>query len=222
MQVQIHPSWEKALQPEFESSYFQNLIAFVKGEYQNSRCFPPGKLIFNALDSCPLDEVKVGILGQDPYHGLRQAHGLCFSVPEGQVHPPSLQNIFKEIEDDLNLPVPKSGNLQHWTKQGVFLLNATLTVRAHQAGSHQKKGWETFTDQVIKKLSQEKKAIVFMLWGGFAKKKIRLIDAQKHLILTSGHPSPLSANRGFWFGNKHFSQCNKYLRSRGDTPIKWG
>ncbi len=222
MQVQIHSSWEKAMRLEFNSPYFQDLISFVKDEYLSIRCFPPGPDIFNAFDSCPFDRVKVILLGQDPYHGPGQAHGLCFSVPKGVPHPPSLQNIFKEIEGDLSLPIPQSGNLETWAKQGVFLLNATLTVRANHAGSHQKKGWEQFTDAVIKKLSKGSQGLVFMLWGGFAKQKIKLIDTNKHLLLTSGHPSPLSANRGYWFGNKHFSQCNTYLKSLGKTPIKWG
>lgn len=222
MQVQIHPSWEKVLQSEFSSPYFHDLIAFVKEDYKNSRCFPPGSQIFNAFDRCPFEQVKVVLLGQDPYHGPGQAHGLCFSVPEGIPHPPSLQNIFKELEGDLGLAVPQSGNLEAWAKQGVFLLNATLTVRAHQAASHQKKGWEQFTDEVIKKLSQQGQGLVFMLWGGFAKQKIKLINTDKHLVLSSGHPSPLSANRGYWFGNKHFSQCNAYLKDQGKTPIQWG
>ncbi len=222
MQVEIHPSWKKVLQSEFESPYFQSLISFVKDEYNKTLCFPPGSLIFNAFDKCPFDKVKVVILGQDPYHGLGQADGLCFSVPAGINFPPSLQNIFKEIKNDLNYPIPKSGNLQHWASQGVFLLNATLTVRAHQAGSHQKKGWETFTDRVIQYLSQEKEGIVFLLWGGFARQKVKFINSQKHMVITSGHPSPLSANRGFWFGNKHFSQCNNFLKGRGVTQIQWG
>ena len=222
MQVEIHPSWKKVLQSEFESYYFQNLISFVKDEYNKTLCFPPGSQIFSAFDKCPFDQVKVVILGQDPYHGLGQADGLCFSVPTGITCPPSLQNIFKEIKNDLNYPIPKSGNLQHWASQGVFLLNATLTVRAHRAGSHQKKGWETFTDRVIQYLSQEKEGIVFLLWGGFARQKGKFINSQKHMVITSGHPSPLSANRGFWFGNKHFSQCNNYLKSRGVTQIQWG
>ena len=222
MQVEIHPSWKKVLQSEFESPYFQSLISFIKDEYNKTLCFPPGSLIFNAFDKCPFDKVKVVILGQDPYHGLGQANGLCFSVPAGITFPPSLQNIFKEIKSDLNYPIPKSGNLQHWASQGVFLLNATLTVRAHQAGSHQKKGWETFTDRVIQYLSQEKEGIVFLLWGGFARQKVKFINSQKHMVITSGHPSPLSANRGFWFGNKHFSQCNDYLKGRGVTQIQWG
>tara|TARA_B100001093_G_scaffold309568_1_gene295375 strand:+ start:726 stop:1394 length:669 start_codon:yes stop_codon:yes gene_type:complete len=222
MQVEIHPSWKKVLQSEFESPYFQSLISFVKDEYNKTLCFPPGSLIFNAFDKCPFDMVKVVILGQDPYHGLGQANGLCFSVPAGITFPPSLKNIFKEIKNDLNYPIPKSGNLQHWASQGVFLLNATLTVRAHQAGSHQKKGWETFTDRVIQYLSEEKEGIVFLLWGGFARQKVKFINSQKHMVITSGHPSPLSANRGFWFGNKHFSQCNDYLKDRGVTQIQWG
>jgi uracil-DNA glycosylase len=222
MRVQIHPSWEKVLQPEFESSYFQDLITFVKSEYKKSSCFPPGSQIFNAFNSCPLEQTKVVILGQDPYHGPGQAHGLCFSVPEGIEPPPSVRNIFKEIETDLRYSPPRNGNLDRWAAQGVFLLNATLTVRAHQAGSHQKKGWETFTNRVIQLLSKEKENLVFMLWGGYAKQKIKLIDPQKHLILTSGHPSPLSANRGFWFGNRHFSKCNTYLKTKNKTPIDWG
>lgn len=222
MRVQIHPSWEKVLQPEFESSYFQDLITFVKSEYKKSSCFPQGSQIFNAFNSCPLEQTKVVILGQDPYHGSGQAHGLCFSVPEGIEPPPSLRNIFKEIETDLRYSPPKNGNLDSWASQGIFLLNATLTVRAHKAGSHQKKGWETFTNRVIQLLSKEKENLVFILWGGYAKQKIKLIDPKKHLILTSGHPSPLSANRGFWFGNRHFSKCNTYLKTKNKTPIDWG
>tara|TARA_B100001093_G_scaffold125541_1_gene118107 strand:+ start:86 stop:763 length:678 start_codon:yes stop_codon:yes gene_type:complete len=222
MRVQIHPSWEKVLQPEFESSYFQDLITFVKSEYKKSSCFPQGSQIFNAFNSCPLEQTKVVILGQDPYHGSGQAHGLCFSVPEGIEPPPSLRNIFKEIETDLRYSPPKNGNLDRWASQGIFLLNATLTVRAHKAGSHQKKGWETFTNRVIQLLSKEKENLVFILWGGYAKQKIKLIDPKKHLILTSGHPSPLSANRGFWFGNRHFSKCNTYLKTKNKTPIDWG
>ncbi|MDA8947566.1 uracil-DNA glycosylase [Flavobacteriaceae bacterium] len=221
MSVQIHPSWEKVLDSEFKSPYFQNLIAFVKEDYEKTTCYPPANLIFKAFDSCPFDEVKVVLLGQDPYHGPGQAHGLCFSVPEGIAHPPSLRNIFKEIESDLKHTVPNSGNLEHWAQQGVFLINATLSVRAHQAGSHQKKGWEKFTDRLIQLLSEEKKGIVFMLWGGYAKQKIKWIDTKKHLVLTSGHPSPLSANRGYWFGNQHFSNANTYLSSAGKKPIDW-
>ena len=186
------------------------------------RCYPPGQLIFQAFNACPFDDIKVVLLGQDPYHGPGQAHGLCFSVPEGVGHPPSLINILKEIEQDLGLAYPESGNLLRWAKQGVFLLNATLTVRAHHAGSHQKQGWESFTDSVIQTISTENEGVVFLLWGGYAKKKIKLIDSSKHLVLSSGHPSPLSANRGYWFGNKHFSQCNDYLQAKGKAVIDWG
>lgn len=221
MKVQIHSSWKKHLQAVFASSLFGQLTDFVRKEYQTHRCFPPGKYIFEAFNRCPMDKVKVVILGQDPYHGPGQAHGLAFSVPEGVAHPPSLINIFKEIEADLGIPYPKSGNLNRLADQGVFLLNATLSVRAHQAGSHQKKGWETFTDAVIQALSTQKEPIVFMLWGGYAKKKSKFIDTSKHLILSSGHPSPLSANRGYWFGNKHFSQCNTYLTAKAIKPVAW-
>ena len=221
MKVQIHSSWEKQLQAVFTSPRFEQLTDFVRKEYQTHRCFPPGNYIFEAFNRCPVNKVKVVILGQDPYHGTGQAHGLAFSVPEGVAHPPSLINIFKEIEADLGIPYPKSGNLNRWADQGVFLLNATLSVRAHQAGSHQKKGWEAFTDAVIQALSEQKESVVFMLWGGYAKRKSKWIDAAKHLILTSGHPSPLSANRGYWFGNKHFSQANSYLKERLGTTINW-
>ena len=221
MGVRIHPSWEKVLHSSFAAPYFEELIAFVKQEYQQTRCYPPGKDIFTAFDHCPFDNVRVVLLGQDPYHGTGQAHGLSFSVPQGMAHPPSLINIFKELEADLGHSYPTSGNLTPWAEQGVLLLNATLTVRAHQAGSHQGKGWERFTEEVIRCLSAQKKEIVFMLWGGYAKKKQPLIDASKHCILTSGHPSPLSANRGYWFGNKHFSKCNAYLTAHGQAPIDW-
>ena len=221
MRVQIHPSWEKLLSSAFSSADFETLAEFVKAEYNTHRCYPPGPLIFEAFNACPFDAIKVVLLGQDPYHGPGQAHGLCFSVPEGVPHPPSLINIFKEIEQDLGLVYPKSGNLLRWAQQGVFLLNATLTVRAHHAGSHQKQGWESFTDHVIQTISNENEGVVFLLWGGYAKKKIKLIDDTKHLILSSGHPSPLSANRGYWFGNKHFSQCNAYLQARGIAAIDW-
>ena len=222
MRVQIHPSWEKQLTSAFSSPDFEALAEFVKAEYSTHRCYPPGALIFEAFNACPFDAIKVVLLGQDPYHGPGQAHGLCFSVPEGVPHPPSLINIFKEIEQDLGLVYPKSGNLLRWAQQGVFLLNATLTVRAHHAGSHQKQGWESFTDHVIQTISNENEGVVFLLWGGYAKKKIKLIDDTKHLILSSGHPSPLSANRGYWFGNKHFSQCNEYLQAKGKAVIDWG
>lgn len=221
MHVKIHQSWEKEIGEVFLMPYFKNLADFVRDAYKTSRCYPPAKLIFAAFDSCPFEDVKVVILGQDPYHGPGQAEGLCFSVPDGISHPPSLVNIFKEIENDIGTPYPISGSLVHWAKQGVFLLNATLTVQAHQAGSHQKKGWETFTDQVIQTISSKKEGVVFLLWGGFAKQKSKLIDTSKHLILSSGHPSPLSANRGYWFGNKHFSRCNEYLKSIGASPINW-
>ena len=221
MNVDINPSWKPFLQDEFDKPYFKNLTEFVKEEYSKHQCFPPGNLIFNAFEKCPLDQLKVVIIGQDPYHNYHQANGLCFSVNDGIAHPPSLINIFKEIETDVNRPYPKSGNLERWAKQGVFLLNATLTVRAHEAGSHQKQGWETFTDAVIKTISEQKEGVVFLLWGGFAKKKSKLIDAKKHHILTSGHPSPLSANRGYWFGNKHFSKTNSILKDYGFEVIYW-
>ena len=221
MHVQIHSSWEKQLKNVFEDLKFIKLTEFVRKEYRTQKCYPPGKLIFEAFNRCPLDKVKVVILGQDPYHGENQAHGLAFSVEEGVKHPPSLINIFREIEDDISISYPNNGNLNRWADQGVFLLNSTLSVRSNKAGSHQKKGWEEFTDSIIKIISSRKNEIVFMLWGGYAKKKIILIDSSKHLILSSGHPSPLSANKGHWFGNKHFSQCNKYLISKGKTPIIW-
>lgn len=221
MEVQIEANWKNILKDEFEKPYFRLLIDFVKSEYKNYTCYPKGSDIFKAFDYCPVDETKVVILGQDPYHGPGQAHGLSFSVPEGIPMPPSLQNIYRELKDDLNNDVAKHGNLEYWARQGVLLLNAVLTVRAHEAGSHQNKGWELFTDEVIKKLSTEKEGIVFLLWGGFAKKKAKLIDASKHYILTSGHPSPLSANRGYWFGNKHFSKTNQFLEKQNKTPIQW-
>ncbi|MCM4156795.1 uracil-DNA glycosylase [Gramella sp. AN32] len=221
MNVRIHPSWKKELETEFKKEYFKNLTAFVKNEYTEFKCFPPGKEIFSAFDHSIFENTKVVILGQDPYHGIGQANGLCFSVHDGVATPPSLMNIFKEIENDLGNPIPKSGNLERWANQGVLLLNATLTVRAHQAGSHQNKGWEIFTDEVIKLISDRKEHVVFLLWGGYAKKKTKLIDTSKHLVLSSGHPSPLSANRGYWFGNKHFSKTNEYLAENEKTPIEW-
>lgn len=221
MDVDIHDSWKPYLKEEFTKPYFKDLVEFVKSEYKQHQCFPPGSQIFNAFNHCHFDDVKVVIIGQDPYHGPGQANGLCFSVADGLVHPPSLINIFKEIEADLGIAYPKSGNLERWAKQGVLLLNATLTVRAHQAGSHQNKGWETFTDAVIKTISSEKQNVIFLLWGGFAKKKAKLIDTQKHNILNSGHPSPLSANRGYWFGNKHFSRANQHLESKGKAKVEW-
>ncbi len=221
MNVVIEPSWKAHLRSEFESLYFQSLVQFVKSEYKGHTCYPPGKQIFAAFDHCTFDNLKVVILGQDPYHGPRQANGLCFSVHDGMPHPPSLVNIFKETCQDLGLAYPKSGDLSRWASQGVLLLNATLTVRAHSAGSHQNKGWEQFTDAVIRTISDRKEKVVFMLWGGYAKKKGRVINMQKHRVLTSGHPSPLSANRGLWFGNKHFSRCNDYLRDNSIDAIDW-
>lgn len=220
MQVNIEPSWAKVLADEFEKPYFADLVNFVKSEYACHKVFPPGKLIFNAFEHCPFNEVKVVILGQDPYHGPGQAHGLCFSVPDGIAFPPSLQNIFKEIRDDMGILIPQSGNLERWANQGVFLLNATLTVRAHQAGSHQNKGWEIFTDKVIHLLAENRENLVFMLWGSYAQQKGKFIDSNRHLVLQSVHPSPLSAHRGF-FGNHHFSKANNYLTSHGKTPINW-
>jgi uracil-DNA glycosylase len=221
MRVKIEESWSAKLKDEFEKPYFKELTTFVKSEYKSHTCYPQGVCIFAAFDHAPFEEVKVVILGQDPYHGPGQANGLCFSVNDGVLKPPSLQNIFREIQQDLGISIPESGNLERWADQGVFLLNATLTVRAHQAGSHQNKGWELFTDNVIETISKEKEGVVFLLWGGYAKKKVKLIDAKKHLILTSGHPSPLSANRGFWFGNKHFSKANAYLKEKGKQKINW-
>lgn len=221
MDVKIHSSWQQVLESEYEKPYFQKLISFVKNEYATKRCFPLESEIFAAFNHCPFDKVKVVIIGQDPYHGFGQANGLCFSVNDGINFPPSLINIFKEIQSDLGLPIPISGNLERWAEHGVLLLNATLTVRESEAGSHQKKGWETFTDAVIQKISDEKENIVFLLWGGFAKKKGSKINRTKHHVLETGHPSPLSANRGLWFGNKHFSKTNTYLQSLGKETIKW-
>ena len=220
MDVKIEDSWKAVLQPEFDKPYFEELTSFVKKEYQSQRIFPPGKEIFNAFNLCPFDQVKVVIIGQDPYHGPGQAHGLCFSVRPGVDFPPSLRNIFKEINNDLGSPIPPDGDLTRWANQGVLLLNATLTVRAHQAGSHQKRGWETFTDAVIQTVSKQKENVVFLLWGAYAQRKAELIDPSKHFILESVHPSPLSASRGF-FGNHHFSRANAFLISKGLTPITW-
>tara|TARA_R110002050_G_scaffold56512_1_gene127020 strand:+ start:122661 stop:123326 length:666 start_codon:yes stop_codon:yes gene_type:complete len=221
MQLVLHKSWEYQLKEEFNKSYFIDLMDFVANEYSEHICYPKESEIFAAFNHCTFDNTKIVIIGQDPYHGPNQANGLCFSVHDGIKHPPSLINIFKEIQNDLEIPYPKSGNLERWADQGVLLLNATLTVRTHEPGSHQKKGWETFTDAVIQKISLEKKGVVFLLWGGFAKKKIKLIDTKKHHILISGHPSPLSANRGYWFGNAHFSSANKLLQKSGSTTIAW-
>jgi uracil-DNA glycosylase len=221
-EVKIEESWKMALKEEFEKPYFSALISFIKDEKEAGKIiYPPGPQIFNAFDFTPINDVKVVILGQDPYHGFGQANGLCFSVNDGINFPPSLFNIFKEIQSDLGLPIPISGNLERWAEHGVLLLNATLTVRESEAGSHQKKGWETFTDAVIQKISDEKENMVFLLWGEFAKKKGSKINRTKHHVLETGHPSPLSANRGLWFGNKHFSKTNTYLQSLGKETIKW-
>lgn len=221
MDVQIHESWKRVLQPEFDKEYFRTLTEFVRDEYHNhGPIYPPGNLIFNAFNLCPFDKVKVVIIGQDPYHGPGQAHGLCFSVNDNIAFPPSLQNIFKEIKSDIGTDIPLSGNLTRWAEQGVLLLNAMLTVRAHAAGSHQKKGWETFTDAVIRELAEKKEHLVFILWGAYAQRKGAFIDRNKHLVLSSAHPSPLSAYNGF-FGNKHFSRTNAYLLEHGEKPIDW-
>ena len=222
MSVKINESWKKLLDSEFNSEYFKNLISFIKEDYSKTTCYPKGSQIFNAFDFCPINDLKVVIIGQDPYHGVDQANGLCFSVNKGISHPPSLINIFKEIQSDLGYKYQDNkGDLTKWAKQGVMLLNATLTVRNNSAGSHQNKGWETFTDKVIELISIETNNTVFLLWGSFAKQKKKLIDTEKHKILESGHPSPLSANRGYWFGNKHFSRCNDYLDSVGKSKIDW-
>lgn len=221
MNVKIEESWRRHIGAEFEKPYFARLTEFVRSEYASTKCYPPGNLIFNAFNLCPFDKVKAVIIGQDPYHEPGQAHGLSFSVNDGVPFPPSLVNIFKEIENDTDTPVPSSGNLTRWAEQGVLLLNATLTVRAHQAASHQRKGWEEFTDAAIQALSRDRNHLVFILWGGYARSKARLIDASRHLILQSVHPSPLSANRGGWFGNHHFTLCNSYLEANGMTPIRW-
>ena len=220
MQVNIADSWKNILHPEFEKNNFKELVNFVKNEYQNHTCYPNGADIFAAFNFCSLIDLKVVIIGQDPYHGNNQANGLCFSVKEGIAHPPSLKNIFKEISTDLNKDYPQSGNLEKWAKQGVLLLNATLTVRAQEAGSHQKQGWETFTDEVIKQISNEKENVVFLLWGKFAESKKCLIDENKHTIFTAPHPSPLGAWRG-WFGSKHFSKTNAFLKSIDKKEIEW-
>lgn len=218
--VKIAPSWEKRLKEEFQADYFLKLVSFIKEEKVNQQVYPPGSLIFNAFDKCAFEDVKVVIIGQDPYHGVGQAHGLSFSVPEGIKPPPSLVNIFKELKDDIGKPIPLSGNLEHWAAQGVLLLNATLTVRAHAAGSHQNKGWEEFTDAVIRLINEEKKNVVFLLWGAYAQKKGSFIDIEKHCVLKAPHPSPFSAHTGF-LGCKHFSKANTYLKDHGLTPIAW-
>ncbi len=233
MKVNIDPAWAEILRGEFDKDYFVKLTDFVRSEYATQRCYPPAKEIFNAFNLCPFDNVRVVILGQDPYHGPGQAEGLCFSVKDGMELPPSLVNIFKEVKDDTGA-VPQlsetalakgkrmyNGSLRRWAEQGVLLLNATLTVREHQAGSHQRHGWETFTDAVIKAVSDRKEHVVFILWGGYARSKKNLIDSNRHLILESVHPSPLSANRGGWFGNRHFSRCNEYLTAHNLPAIEW-
>jgi uracil-DNA glycosylase len=220
LDVKIALSWKSKLEQEFQKPYFDQLIQFVKQEYQTNTIYPPGKEIFKAFDCSDFDLIKVVIIGQDPYHGPGQANGLCFSVQEGVTMPPSLKNIFKEIQNDLGKPIPKNGDLERWARQGVLLLNATLTVRASSPGSHQNKGWETFTDAVIKQISDQKSNIVFLLWGAYAQKKGEIIDRNNHLVLMSAHPSPFSADRGF-FGCKHFSKANEYLKSKGLKEIDW-
>ena len=221
MNINMPLSWKKQLQNEFSKTYFKELTNFVDQEYDENTCYPKMEDIFNAFEWCPFDQLKVVIIGQDPYHGAGQANGLCFSVKDGIAHPPSLRNIFKELETDMEKSYPTSGNLESWAKQGVLMLNATLTVREGMAGSHQKKGWEIFTDQVIKTISDQKNNVVFLLWGGFAKQKTKFIDQTKHSIITSGHPSPLSANRGYWFGNKCFSKTNSQLEQVHEHQIHW-
>lgn len=220
MDIFLENEWQDFLHEEFDKPYFRRLMDFVKQEYENSEVFPPAHLVYHAFNLCPLSNTRVVILGQDPYHDVNQAHGLCFSVQDGVKQPPSLVNIFKELASDLGVQSPASGNLERWARQGVLLLNATLTVRAHQAGSHQKQGWEEFTDSVIHRLSAAKENLVFVLWGAYAQKKISLIDTSKHLVLCSAHPSPLSSYRGF-FGNRHFSKANEYLLAQGMQPINW-
>jgi len=220
MDVKIEETWREVLQPEFDKPYFELLTSFVRREYASHTCFPPGPLIFNAFNACPFERVRVVIIGQDPYHEPGQAHGLCFSVNEGVEVPPSLQNIYKELNRDLGKPMPTSGNLQHWAEQGVLLLNATLTVQAHKAGSHQNKGWEELTDAAIMALNQHRQGIVYMLWGSYAQRKGQWIDRRKNLVLTAPHPSPLSAYRGF-IGCGHFSAANEYLVKHNQTPIQW-
>lgn len=220
MQVRIDETWREVLQPEFDKPYFELLTSFVRHAYQTTTCYPPARLIFNAFDSCPFDRVRVVIIGQDPYHEIGQAHGLCFSVNDGVAIPPSLENIYKELNRDLGKPIPSSGNLQHWANQGVLLLNATLTVEAHRAGSHQNKGWEELTDAAIRALNERREHIVYMLWGSYAQRKGQYIDRRRNLVLTAPHPSPLSAYRGF-IGCGHFSEANNYLSQHGLQPIDW-
>ncbi|MEJ2006342.1 MAG: uracil-DNA glycosylase [Cyclobacteriaceae bacterium] len=220
MDVRLETSWKQQLRNEFQKPYFQNLADFVKTEYREGVVYPAGKDIFNAFEHCPFNQVRVVILGQDPYHGPGQAHGLCFSVPDGIRQPPSLKNIFKEIHADMGKPVPESGSLVRWADQGVLLLNATLTVRANSPGSHQNRGWETFTDEVVRILSAERDNLVFLLWGAYAQRKGEVIDESRHLVLKAAHPSPFAAHRGF-FGCRHFSKTNKYLAGNGKAPIDW-
>ncbi len=220
MDIKLEESWKEQLSNEFDKDYFINLVQFIKSEYSTYKIFPPGKQIFSAFDHCSFNDAKVVIIGQDPYHGIGQANGLCFSVADGVRKPPSLQNIFKEIATDLGKPIPESGNLERWAGQGVLMLNATLSVRASTPGSHQNKGWEEFTDAVIKSLNEQKEQLVFLLWGAYAQKKGAIIDRTKHLVLESAHPSPFAAHRGF-FGNKHFSKCNTYLSQKGLPEIDW-
>lgn len=221
MNKTLKSSWENILHLEFEKKYFQTLNTFITDAYKSSTCFPEHEQIFSAFNHCSFDHVKVVLIGQDPYHGKGQANGLCFSVQDGVKHPPSLVNILKELSSNYNTMYPATGDLETWAKQGVLLLNATLTVEESKAGSHQKQGWETFTDAVIKIISDQKEDVVFLLWGGYAKKKLKLIDITKHLVLETGHPSPLSANRGYWFGNEHFLKTNVYLKSKNITEIDW-
>lgn len=221
MNLELAPSWKKHLESEFSKEYFINLDSFLDYEYANSICYPISNQIFNCFEKCPFQETKVVILGQDPYHGAGQANGLCFSVNENCPFPPSLNNIFKELKEDLGIPLPPNGNLERWARQGVLLLNATLTVKSNEAGSHQKKGWEVFTDAVIHLLNNEKRNLVFLLWGNYAQNKGKIIDQKKHLVLKSRHPSPLSANQGGWFGEKHFSKTNNYLEINDLGKINW-
>ncbi len=221
MKVNIEKSWLKLLDKELNKEYFKDLLYFVKDQYDKEICYPPENLIFSALNNCTLNKLKVVVIGQDPYHGPKQANGLCFSVDSKTINPPSLNNIFKEISSDLNCKIRENGNLIDWAKQGVLLLNSVMTVENGSPGIHKKKGWEKFTDSIIELISENKKDVVFILWGDNAKKKESLIRKKNHLVLKSGHPSPLSANRGYWFGNKHFTKCNDYLIKRGLDPIKW-
>ena len=221
MKVNIEKSWLKLLDKELNKEYFKDLLYFVKDQYDKKICYPPENLIFSALNNCTLNKLKVVVIGQDPYHGPKQANGLCFSVDSKTINPPSLNNIFKEISSDVNCKIRENGNLIDWAKQGVLLLNSVMTVENGSPGIHKKKGWEKFTDSIIELISENKKDVVFILWGDNAKKKESLIRKKNHLVLKSGHPSPLSANRGYWFGNKHFTKCNDYLIKRGLDPIKW-